>query len=114
MSEQPGYAECKRRGMMEYWNVADPPLEEWNNGFRRIRSFFDKLGQSEINPPAADRFLYPMFQYSTIPLFHWTSKSNPPHLWGEIKAGSFGPGLLTILREGIQIDRLLFEKTRQE
>jgi hypothetical protein len=32
-----------------------------------MRSFFDTLGKSEINPPAADRFYT---QYSIIPPFH--------------------------------------------
>ena len=54
------------------WN--DGILECWNNGFRRMKSYFDTPHKSEINPPAVDRFLYPRFHYSTIPSFHWTSQ----------------------------------------
>jgi len=28
-------------GVMEYWNVEDPPLEGWNSGFIRMRSLLD-------------------------------------------------------------------------
>jgi hypothetical protein len=56
------------------WN--DGILECWNNGLRRMRFFFDTLGKSEINPPAADRFLNPVFHYSTIPSFHLTTNGN--------------------------------------
>jgi hypothetical protein len=52
------------------WN--DGIMEGWNNGFRRMKSFFDTPRKSEINPPAADRFLNPIFHYSTIPSFHCT------------------------------------------
>jgi len=40
-SEATGYAADKCRGVMEYWNAEDPPLEGWNNGFVRMRSFLD-------------------------------------------------------------------------
>ena len=51
------------------WN--DGILEGWNNGFRRMKSFFDTAHKSEINPPVADRFLtpnIPLFHHSIIPL----------------------------------------------
>ena len=51
----------------------DGILECWNNGLKRRRSFFDTPGKPEINPAAADRFLYPVFHYSTIPSFHSTT-----------------------------------------
>jgi len=66
-------------------------------GYKKVRSFFDKLGQSEINLPAANRFLYPIFQYYTIPLFHWASKSKH-HLSGvKSKLGPLGPDSLLAL-----------------
>jgi len=37
-----------------------------------MKSFFDTARKSEINPPGAERFLNPIFHYSTIPSFHWT------------------------------------------
>jgi hypothetical protein len=62
-----------------------------------MRSFFDKLGQSEINPPAADCFLYPIFQYYTIPLFHWMSKSKHRRSGVKSKLGPLGPDSLLAL-----------------
>jgi hypothetical protein len=53
------------------WN--DGILEWWNNGFKRMRSFFDKLGQSEIKIKIISAF---HTQYSNIPPFHWTYKIN--------------------------------------
>jgi len=44
------------------WN--DGIQECWNNGFRRMRSFFDTIGKSVINLPAANRFLSPPFHLS--------------------------------------------------
>ena len=41
-------------------------LAEWD-------LFLYRWPGSEINPPVADRFLYPIFHFSTIPLFHWLS-----------------------------------------
>jgi hypothetical protein len=59
------------------WN--DGIQEYWNNGFSRMRSFFDTISKSEINPPAADRLLSPIFHYSTIPSFQsgYPAKRNP-------------------------------------
>jgi hypothetical protein len=80
---------------LEDWNVVDPPLEDWNNGLRRVESFFDTLGKSEINPPAADRFYT---QYSIFPSFHRSIRRlmAAPPLWSEIKAGPSGTGFFTI------------------
>jgi hypothetical protein len=46
-------------------------MEDWNNGSKRMESFFNAAGKTEIGPPAADRFLnpnIPLFQHPIIPL----------------------------------------------
>jgi hypothetical protein len=79
--EETGYASNKCRGMMEYWN----------NGLRRIISFFDTFGKSGIKIKTISEFYT---QYSIIPPFHSTIKLHP--LWGAIKAGPSGSGFFTI------------------
>ena len=49
-------------------------MEGWNNGFRRMKSFFYIAGKTEINPPAWAVFKHQYSILSTIPAFHWTSQ----------------------------------------
>lgn len=39
-SEEIGIVVKLCRGVMEYWNVEDPPLEGWNTGYGGMRSVF--------------------------------------------------------------------------
>jgi hypothetical protein len=50
------------------WN--DGILEWWNNGIRRMRPFFNKLGQSEIKIKIIFAVIpnIPFFNHPTIPL----------------------------------------------
>jgi hypothetical protein len=61
-----------------------------------MKSFFDTPRKSEINPPAADQFLYPIFHYSTIPPFHWTSKGKLHPSGGKSKPGPLGSDSILI------------------
>jgi hypothetical protein len=62
-----------------------------------MRSFFDTLGKSEINPPAANRFLYPVFHYSTIPSFHPTTTGNLHPSGVKSKPDPLGPDYLLLI-----------------
>jgi hypothetical protein len=69
------------------WN--DGILESWNNGFKRIKSFFDTAGKTRIKIRINSVF---KTQHSIIPTFHhsigsFKVNSSP---WGEIKAGLSG------------------------
>jgi hypothetical protein len=47
------------------WN--DGILESWNNGFKRMKSFFDAAGKTEVKIRINSVF---KTQYSIIPPFH--------------------------------------------
>jgi hypothetical protein len=48
-------------------------MECWNTGFGGRRSIFYKVALIRSKNQAIIRFSYPIFHFSTIPLFHWLS-----------------------------------------
>jgi hypothetical protein len=62
---------------MEYRKIGMMGSKGWN---------LDGASKTEIDPPPADRFSTPIFHYSIIPSFQWTSLSKISTLRVEIKA----------------------------